>query len=292
MRNTFYENILENVRSRFDLEKYDINLYHAEKSNGLIYTGVYIKEAENAVSPVIYLDDYYNKWHRNEYSTEYVVNEVIRIYNDIKMNPFVMTDAYNTKEFIIANVFIHLVNTYANINILKRAPSREMFNLSMVYKCAVMNNEQGMAAFLITNAILEEVGVTEEELYEAAMQNTKRIFPIVCNTMYDMIGSEIEDVDDLIKNSPMYVMTNEQKNGGAHALIYPEYFEELSSMIEDNLIIIPSSIHELIILPASLANIEEANIMLNTINPQIDAEDYLGNRVFYYDRENKELKIT
>lgn len=297
MRNTFYENVLENVKRKFDAEKYNVDLYCTDKNNGVVRTGICIREINktNTTSPVIYLDDYYEKYVNdinNIEIIEYVSNEIVRTYNEVVKNPFVMIDAFNTKEFIFANVFIQLINTHANLNMLKDIPSREMFNLSIIYKCLVKNNDEGMATFLITNTTLEEANVTEEELYEASLINTKRNFPIICGTMGDMIGDAIEDIDGLIENSPMYVITNKQRNLGAHALIYSEYFEKLASIIEDNLIIFPSSIHELIILPASLMSVEEANIMLNSINPQIDAEDYLGNRAFYYDRENKELKIT
>lgn len=297
MRNTFYENILENVKRKFDAEKYNVDMYCTDKNNGVVRTGICIREINktNTTSPVIYLDDYYEKYVNdinNIEIIEYVSNEIVRTYNEVVKNPFVMIDAFNTKEFILANVFIQLINTHANLNMLKDIPSREIFNLSIIYKCLVKNNEEGIASFLIRNSTLEEAGLTEEEVYKAGLTNTKEYFPIICKTMRDMVENMVEGMDELIENSPMYVITNKQKHFGANALIYPEYFEKLSSVVEDNLIIFPSSIHELIILPASLISIKEANIMLNSINPTIDAEDYLGNRAFYYDRENKELKIT
>ena len=297
MRNTFYENVLENVKRKIDAEKYDVELYRTNKNNGVVRTGICIRDnnQDNTVSPVIYLDDYYEQYI-NEINDveiiEHVGKKIMRIYNEIATNPFTMLDAFLTKEFILANVFIQLVNTHDNLYMLKDVPSRELFNLSIIYKCLVKNNDEGIAAFLIRNSTLEKAGLTEEEVYKAGLTNTKEYFPIICKTMRDMVEDMIEDMDELIENSPMYVMTNKQQSLGANALIYPEYFEKLSSVVEDNLIIFPSSIHELIILPASLISIKEANIMLNSINPTIDAEDYLGNRAFYYDRENKELKIT
>lgn len=294
MRDTFLETILRMVKENFDMSKFDIYLHTQEKGNGILKTGIAFRNLkdEESYSPVIYLDEAYEDYASGNKMPYEIVNEIMGIYNKAMNHKFSTTDEYMNKDFILKNVFAQVINTNRNIGILSEIPHREFLNLSIIYKCLVSCNEQGMAAFIIRDIMLKELEITEDELYKAALVNTESIFPIEYQSIYDMTKELDPTLDPALMNNPMIVLTNEQRKWGATALLYPTYFAQIAKIVDDNLLIFPSSLHELIILPAGYMNIEEANAMLNSINPTIDPEDFLGNRIYYYDKDDNTLKLT
>ena len=92
----------------------------------------------------------------------------------------------------------------------------------------------------------------------------------------------------------MYILCNKKKAGGAGVLLYDRILENLSSKLESDLYILPSSIHETIIIRADKdKNISDLQDMVKNINNTVvSTEDILSDKVYHYIRSNKELKIA
>lgn len=294
MRNVFLEMVLRQVKEKFDMEKYDIHLHTQEKSNGILRTGIVFLDLTKGMSysPIIYLDDAWTEYLNGRMSCSDAAEMVVNAYEEAMKHSFACADDYLTKEFILSNVYMQIVNTKRNRSYLSDVPHKEIFNLSMFYRCHISSNASGQASFVVTNNMLKTAEINEDELCEAALINTKQKFPIICGSMYDFTKELDPTIGENFKDNPMFVMTNHNRQWGANGILYPEYFEILANTINDDLIVIPSSVHELILLPANKVSVEEANTLLNEINPTLDDEDYLGDRVFYYNKEDKTLKIT
>ena len=95
--------------------------------------------------------------------------------------------------------------------------------------------------------------------------------------------------------SQLLVLTNKLSYHGATALFYPDTREEIGNILGQNFYVLPSSIHEVLIVPEknAIAGPEQMVQMVKEINEtQVAPEDRFGNRVLFYDRDTKELQIA
>jgi uncharacterized protein YdhG (YjbR/CyaY superfamily) len=91
----------------------------------------------------------------------------------------------------------------------------------------------------------------------------------------------------------MYILSNSNGINGASALLYPEVIENFSNTIKSNVYILPSSIHEVILVPFQ-EEIDKSQLiqMVNEVNEtQVAKEEVLSSSVYYYDRLRKELTV-
>lgn len=76
-------------------------------------------------------------------------------------------------------------------------------------------------------------------------------------------------------------------------MLYPDIMRDISDTIDSSFFMIPSSVHELLILPAeTLEGWEKVKNMLKEINDtQVEPEEILSYSLYYYDREEGKISI-
>ena len=73
---------------------------------------------------------------------------------------------------------------------------------------------------------------------------------------------------------------------GASALFYPEFLEQVAKRFRGKFFILPSSIHELILVPDYGEDVKGLKEIVSDVNDNSDAvteEDFLSNSVYHYD---------
>lgn len=164
---------------------------------------------------------------------------------------------------------------------------REYLDLSKVY--CVMDGEKGI---FLKNEILKNGLFTEDELDDAAMWNTQDT--IVGEQIYkkimrlsgqmDLFVSEEVETEDLAVMKDLYVFTSEDIKFGGAALLYPERFFELASAVDSDLLLIPSSIHEIIAVPVKSGLVVDINKMIREVNAEeVEENEQLSDHAYYYD---------
>ena len=107
----------------------------------------------------------------------------------------------------------------------------------------------------ITNEYMRQWNLETEELYEMAMRSAVRLLPAEFCSLPDMIrritGIEVEAIRGMQRECQMYVLTNSSKIQGAACMFYPHVLEMIGEILKEDFYILPSSIHEVIILPKS-----------------------------------------
>lgn len=222
------------------------------------------------------------------------------------------------------NVTLKLINTEQNKELLESVPHREFEDLSIIYSWIIGMEREGVYSTIVTNDMAEGVGLNEEELYQRASENTKRLFPTEIKSMAEVvtgmmlkeiIDSMSEDITEAIdgesmeefqeniiaeimeesedKPYPMYVITNREKYYGAVEMLFNENLDKVSEIFHDDLYILPSSINEVIAVPAMDCNVEELADMVEVINrEQIALEERLSNQVYFYDSRERKLSVA
>lgn len=202
-----------------------------------------------------------------------------------------------------SRVILMLINTEQNKDLLKTIPHREFCDLSIVYRFVANMDSNGISSGFINNEIAKEKGLSEQELYDAAIVNTPKIFPPVIKTIDEVVreitGDSIpEEIRDLVfaeitPEKQMYVISNDMQLYGAACLLYENELHKLAERVGCNLYIIPSSIHDLIAIPAVSGNEEELAEMVAEVNREhVKLEERLSNQVYHYDKNLRKVTLV
>lgn len=268
----------------------DIKIEKCLKNNSVALTGLIFSEETSNVCPTIYVDGYF-KQHNAGRSIESIIEEIIREYRRSRLHPQIDVNFIRDWEQVKSMVAYKLINTEQNQELLQNIPHKEILDLSMVFYIAV---EDVGGTILIYNSHCEMWGIMLEELVTAAQVNTPKLRPLyfkpMMEVMNEMLGDAAEEIPDDVK---MYILSNDQKVFGAVAMIYPDSMKHIADRLESDLYILPSSTHEVLILPIQDNNVAQLKSMVKEVNDSsINAEELLGYNVYYYDRRNEELRIA
>ena len=174
-----------------------------------------------------------------------------------------------TREFVLENVTYKLINKHRNAKKLESVPHKDILDLAATYK-VTYNAEDGRNIVIeLDNETIETVNVSLDELDAAARKNTSKHGFIVMSMQHLGIASEEEE-------TIMHVITNPECHEGAIAMLYKDCLAEVAEVYNDNVIILPSSIHEIIVMPETqvkthLSDLKE--IIFGVNNEDCVAED-------------------
>jgi len=89
----------------------------------------------------------------------------------------------------------------------------------------------------------------------------------------------------------MYVLSNADKLNGAAAILDSKTMEDISEKLGGDFIVLPSSIHEVIVLPVNEdMDRQTLEAMVQDVNAgQVAPEERLSDHVYMYDSQAKEL---
>ena len=135
---------------------------------------------------------------------------------------------------------------------------------------------------------------TVEELMNLAKENTPRLFPAICKGIREVLGEAYPDsvpefLDELEER--MYVLTNSHKLHGAGCILYRHILKDMGEKLGYDLYLIPSSIHEILIVPA-FEDIDASGFkdMIRQGNAEtILPEEYLSDHAYIYRRKSNKL---
>lgn len=211
-------------------------------------------------------------------------------------------DVFMDYESAASNIRGRLINTEKNADILKEVPHREFLDLSLIYVVELKWDEQNaVSSIRISNDHMNYWGVTEEELYRQVKRNMNEMEESSICSLAEIVMGMADDIPEEILSSvcseymPMYVLTNKNGVNGAVEILNEELLKKFSAMFEKDLIVIPSSIHECMLVPASEEIVDCGCIaqMVREINDTMVAEnEVLSYHVYKYERQTGTMTIA
>ena len=244
-----------------------------------------------AAFPNIYLNFFYKKL-KEGFSFEYIMQS-IAVLIDGATPPVEIQNIKNMVPEIIPTV----INREKNEGLLKNLPHREFLDLAVIYRIAVATEDAGVYGCNVTYDMMKEFEFGEEELYKFAMINMKRKFPIKIKNlgqqMKNMMGEKSSEADEFNEWSPLFIVTNDQNFFGAAGILYNEILEKIADVFDENLYVIPSSIHEILVMPENAADgAELKNIIEENNREVVDEKEWLSDNLYFYDRKLERLEIS
>nr|WP_294466626.1 DUF5688 family protein [uncultured Sellimonas sp.] len=288
----FLSNVKESLQEKLPGEVL-IEDYTATKNNGEIRRGFLFRKEEESISPIVYMEDYYERYlHGMEIKG--VTDGLLEWYRQSQKIPDTVLEAEYLKDYerMKGKIVYRLINKEKNRMLLEEIPHLSYLDLDIVF-CVLFSVEKYSAvSMLIRNEHLRAWGITLDDVKRAAGRNTPRLLPAELQDIQNVVmelfpGCEADHQFDGL----MYVLTNVQRSHGAAAILYPGLLELIGEEWKENFYILPSSIHEVLLVPESKSpGICELRDAVYSINrSEVAEEEFLSDTVYYYNYRKKRL---
>ncbi len=318
---SFTQLILKSLQEELG-EGYTVLSGTVNKNNGVTRTGITIKREGQNAFPTIYIDHFY----KEDMTEEEILLTADRLFEslaDAELEEKVDLSGFAEFDSAREKIAYKVISAEKNRKLLKEIPHKIVHNLAVVYFYTVQEAPfYGNAVVLINNHHMRQWKTNPEELFRIAERNSPRLFPWSIDSMEEVMrGMLAEDLsregnyedaglvkeneqkdwtDELIGQIaagftsgrlPMYVLTNRQKMNGAACMFYSGVLEDFGKKLGRDFYLLPSSVHEVILVPADETVSKEAlwEIVTDINRTQVAEEEILADSVYYYDRKKDRI---
>lgn len=268
-----------------------VDVHEVRKNNNVLLHGMTIMRQGQNVSPTIYLDGFYEMLCDGE-ELDHIVKRVLEVY--VRGLPKNHVDMEFFKDFtkVRDRIVYRLINREKNKELLEQIPHVEFLDLAICFYYSYEHPELGDGMILIHDTHMELWKTSHRELMQLAEYNTPRLMPSCLCSMDRALEGVLDDeaLEEFRKmqqetNKCLYVLSNVKRCQGAAAVLYPGVLAQAARQLKGSFFILPSSIHEVILLPdQGQGNGNELHEMIADINQsQLREEDVLSDYAYRYD---------
>lgn len=196
------------------------------------------------------------------------------------------------------SVYLELINKVDNEELLKKIPYRDYIDMAIIFRIRLTKE----ASIIINNELMKKAGITNARLFAYAYTNTYRDYKFELTSLYEKMKAlngikSLSDEEQNFSNTYLHVLCSKEFSKSACGIIYPDWLSELAEKYNDNIYIIPSSIHEVLLVPSDndnediLENLSEMVMQVNST--EVEPKERLSNQIYKYDRKVKDVyKVT
>lgn len=294
--------LVEEVQNLMGSE-YEVDLRTIEKNNGIKKNAIQVKGKDTKLYPNIYIDDE----NLEGFSVNELASDVCKEINEnIGKSRVLDTNKVElTKDSILENVFMTIIGREKNIELLDSVPNKEFLDMAIVLRVGVeIGSIDGYnGSFLLNNSLTNTLEIDVEELWAAAMRNTKvgniEIYDLeqvvmcnfLCESKLDIPVMTYENMN--FENGKMYVLSNKNKLYGAVYIANKMLMNRIGNLMGGDFYILPSSVHEILIFRTSHDDTDDLKRIVNEVNhSEVSPEEVLTNSVYRYDSKNGKVVIA
>ncbi len=296
----FYDALTKSVAADgYKTEKVDI-----PKTNTMM-RGINIvpKEGTTDFTPIVYPENYYEEWMEGGDMDEIITG----IKNTIKETSAAFEPGLSLikPENARGHIRAAVAGYEGNETWLDGIPHERIEDLAVYAKWHFDDH----SAATITNGLANRLEMTKEEILKMAKENTATEYKFesledaLKDSMREM-GIDEETIDETFKfgtRSPLYVLTTQDGHDGAALIADPAILKGIRAGLNEDIYILPSSVHEILILPESYmaGDVDALKDMVKSVNDtEVDLQDRLSYEVYEFDArglhiaDSENLKIA
>lgn len=293
---TNYQQFVEDVKKSLEErlgDSYCVSNITNIKNNNSKKIGITIKDSQSNISPTIYMESFYSMFNNGD-SLEEVVELIIQSYNQIKNEQQSFEKSFDTSVLTNFNlmrpkIVFKLINRDRNKEILDSIPHVPYMDLEITFYAFIEASDNGTATIPITNQLMDKWRVGINSIINAAIENSTKILPPVCKPM-NIVLDELEDAEH--QPSGMYVLSNIYNRHGASCILYDGMLKRIGEIFDENFYIIPSSVDEVILIPASDIPDEMSEIVKEINETVLEDEEFLSDNIYLYDTKTDTVSIS
>lgn len=272
-----------------------VEIIAIQKNNRAEKDAIAFSDKDNNRQPLIYLDSIYSQYCVGA-ELSVCIGFTVEVYRSaMEMD---IDTAYKDWKDVRGKIEMTVINKAWNTDAMTGIPHKDFLDLALYCRLIIDKNENGVASMIVQKHMLKEWGISEEELWEAAFSNLK------------MEEFEIKDVNKVLRfifpegdltglpdknkfESALYVLTNKYQNRGAIGMLRTDLLEKFADWSGCNLYILPSSIHEVLLLADNEIPVDELRRMVRSVNRGVvDEMDRLSDEVYHYQRGSGKVEIA
>ncbi len=277
VRKSEYYAMLRSELEKHSDENVDITFREVRKNNGVCKNACTIRFNDAQVAPTIYLEPYYDHYLHGEAVSESAEN-IINYCRKKTPDTTFPDNFFYSYDSVRSRLGIKLIGTEANRGFLKGVPHVDLEDLSAVFYYLMEDPAFGNGMIIVKNTDIKRWGKNEQELYREVLENCAQMLPPVLRPLSEVLEVVCPETD-----GNLYLLTNETALFGAAVILYPGMLQEISRKIGGPYFILPSSVHELILLPDSGEEAEDLLSIVTEINhTQVAEEEILTDAVYKY----------
>jgi len=264
---------------------------------GSTMPGLQVQEPGNENTITYSLENYYDEYLHGK-TLNYLAQEIhLDFYSKAKPE-YLFANMIMDFEKVSPYICYKLVNPLYNKRECRNRPREKFLDLVKVYEIDVSEifGRESYCNVAIRNDLLEYWNCTVDELKQIAEENTPRIRRIDIKPLDKMLQS-FGRVEPTLKSrkkkaNKLYVMSNRRGIEGASCMAYPEIVDVISKIVGDEYYIIPSSIHEVLILSTgeNAITVEEMEALVNEVNrTHVNMEERLNDHIYGQDKVRRKI---
>ncbi len=305
-----YEIFLETVKELLQAQlgpDHHLEIHEVPKNNGVMLDGISDHHPASPLAPTVYLNSYYSQYDQGEMTIEEICDDILQIFLDHPTPDGICAEDFSDIQKMRPLIMMKLIHSESNQSLLKDTPHIPYLDLSIVFYISLERSEQGQLTILIRQDYLRQWNMDQYDLLRLAMENTPLAYPAEIHSMSqvlmgvakDHLGADYDEgsLQDLLAEdeaaSSLYVLTNSSGIYGAACMLYRKILKNFADLLNRDLIIIPSSVHEVLLAPLELdVDLNELNHIISVINQsEVSQEDRLSNHVYQYNRLSDDISI-
>lgn len=240
---------------------------------------------------LLHLNDFYYKYE-NGVSVKKIVDLVMDVITNSCSTLFATDLDEIKRNEAIEHLHTAIINYKRNKDWLEFVPHKRIEDLAVFIKW----DFHDQYSVIINNHLLCHLKITWQEALKAAKENTlsKMMFKDINEVIKDSLGENWkEDIGDF--DNPLFVLTTDNQADGASLIADEKALRKIYGELKSDYYILPSSIHEVIIVPAIIPNIDPkklANIVYNVNRNIVHSKIWLSNNIYTFDGEKMTLVVT
>lgn len=292
-----YQQFIEEVERRVKEkikgnETITVYIHTAVKNNGKERKGITVSEKGIHISPTIYLEEYFQQFQEGK-PIEKIVEKILQLYEEVKCSHPCEESLLQNYEELKGKFACKLIHRGKNEKLLNDIPYVPWMDLAIVVFVLLEVSPYGTATVLVRKEHLEIWGLTEAQLFDEAKKNTPILLPYQFCPMRKLLREicpyAVDEGEE--EEESLYVLSNKLRSFGAASMLYEGILENVGQKLGENYYILPSSIHEVIVVPESKSPVkQDLEEMVREINEtQVEEEEVLSDRVYYFSRKENRL---
>ena len=246
------------------------------------------------------LEEIFTKFEQSGDYDSVLKNTTSFVANGIDTAPKTDIDNLLNYEEMKNKLSIEVISAEANKELLLNIPHDRIEDLAAVYRFVLKSESTGKASILVSNEMMQKMGITHEQLKNDALYNAPIIRPAVIKGMNEVIkelmGKEAYEIANGTGNveESVYVATVPDKDSGAGVLSYQNFMDQAAERVGGDFFILPSSIHEILIVKDDgEMKAELLRNMVQQINrTELMPEDKLSDNVYHYDSKEHVFELA
>lgn len=279
-------------------QDYTVTTKKRESVNQENSISIVVKKPGQLQQPGIVMNSFYADFNEGKKKMDEIVDQLIKSVEEENLG-IQLNDSLFTKDKILRNIRMELINADRNRELLSHVPYRMVADLAVIYKYIIQDTGEGIIGATLTNHTIAGMGIHEDELFRMAMDNRRENAPCVIQNLEDVIHGlneslrmkETPEEDGLDSFLDCSVLTSQDGLFGASCILYPEAVKELAVAKGGNFLLLPSSIHEWLVIPDVGISDDLEDIVRFVNKNEVREEEILSDHVYYYDVQKQELSI-